>query len=748
MSIFRIQFIAYTVALTLSFYNVIGQNFDKLTVDIKKSGQNLQSGPGLRAPQFCNINLNGDEQLDLLVYDRVSDLFHTYIKQGSPGVISWKYAPEYEKYFPSICQFIRVRDYNGDGVEDIFTASKWTVGGISLYKGNRNAEGKLSFSLVTFDYGFRNALMIPSGSSYTTIYVSPIDTPDMVDVDRDGDMDILAFESGGSFVSWYKNLQVEEGFKRDSVKFKLGDICWGKFSEGGMDDSIFLSDDPFSCAQGIVSNADQGLRHSGSTLSVMDVDGDTDYDIALGDISSTTIKLLVNGGSPAIAHMTSQERGYPADNISPEMRIYLAPFFVDIDGDNKLDYIVTINESIAGDAVNHIWAYKNVSPNNLAKFELLTKRFLIDDYAYFNGSSAPTFIDIDADNLQDIIVGTNTVVDGIDLKNARLVYLHNIGTTSNPSYEILDDNYLNVSALYPQSGQRFRPKVGDLDSDGDIDLMVGISNGTVCYYENIAGPDQIVKWSNPKVFYSDIFVGQNASPAIYDLDQDGLMDIICGENNNQLNFIKNIGSQNIPQFNGNMTQLPNFNDLGFLFKYGNDPFTRNGDPNIVESKEGTFLLMPNQYGNIGLWSNIFSNDIYTHFFTRQDSVWNEKNLGKYVKIDLADLDDDGYYEMAVGNEAGGIEFYNTPIQIKTSNVVDETKNESINIFPNPAQDIISIYTLSEKSIKQAHLYDLTGRYIMELKTGVNYVGDLQSGTYVAKITLGQEIIIKNIVLVK
>lgn len=55
-----------------------------------------------------------------------------------------------------------------------------------------------------------------------------------------------------------------------------------------------------------------------------------------------------------------------------------------------------------------------------------------------------------------------------------------------------------------------------------------------------------MSFSLPLYPYMDIFVGQNAKPQIFDLDMDGLKDIIVGEKNNELDFFKNIGTKGFP----------------------------------------------------------------------------------------------------------------------------------------------------------------------------------------------------------
>ena len=53
----------------------------------------------------------------------------------------------------------------------------------------------------------------------------------MVDVDNDGDVDILTFSVLGTFIYYYKNHSMENHGVPDSLDYKLQDHCWGKFHE-------------------------------------------------------------------------------------------------------------------------------------------------------------------------------------------------------------------------------------------------------------------------------------------------------------------------------------------------------------------------------------------------------------------------------------------------------------------------------------------------------------------------------------
>ncbi|MBK9253890.1 MAG: T9SS type A sorting domain-containing protein [Saprospiraceae bacterium] len=743
-TIFKICLIIFLIKdinfITTSF----GQSFEVYDIPVYKNGTKL-SMPftgGLRAGQFSNFDFNNDGVLDLFVFDRNGDQVIPLLNIGLPGEIKYQYAPEYIPMFPKMRNWALIYDFNNDGVGDIFTSSFDFPGSIAVWKGKRTGD-RLSYSLVTFNYGLNKVLQFPITNGFTQIYVSSIDFPGIIDVDGDGDVDILTFEPDGSLLQFYRNLSVDENLPIDSLKFVRQDVCWGRFSENEFSQEITLSNDPFSCATGFTSGGNEGQRHSGSGVMPFDADGDGDIDLVLGDLANKHVTFLKNGGTNQNAWMTSQDIRFPSYDTPIEIEIFLATFYVDVDGDGKRDLIATPNEAFNAENNNHVWFYKNVGTDASPVFNLVTKSLFIDEMLYLYSASHPVFFDEDGDGLLDILIGTNGINRPDGNKLHRMVLLRNTGTPENPEYEVEDEDYLNFSA-YDQFTGRFAPALGDLDSDGDLDLMIGDVRGFLYYLENTAGPGNPVNFKQPVYRYSNIFIGQNAKPQIIDLDGDGLMDIVAGEKNNQFNFFKNIGTKGSPAFNSNSETFPNTDQLGNIYPGGNDFNTQSGAPFFIPTETDYKLLFGIETGNILLFENIVNN-LYGEFSLTNENV-GLIQAGRRVTLAMADINKNGYYEMAVGNERGGIVFYKTDFKVESGPVsnIEPGLQSSLTIQPNPTSGLI--YVNTNDPISDYKVISGTGYNIyVPLENNILNLGNLEAGLYFIQLNINGTLISRKVV---
>ncbi len=503
-----------------------------------------------------------------------------------------------------------------------------------------------------------------------------------------------------------------------------------------------LSDTPGECFSQFQEELPVELRHSGSTITGFDVDGDLDYELLIGDLTSNKIAFLKNGGTPEEAWMESVYYDFPEETSSVDMPVFLSAFVLDIDKDGRQDILVAPNGESNVSNINNVLYYKNRADVGF-DLDFVRPDFLKDEMLDFGIFSNPKFVDVNQDGLEDIIIGTRGEYIDNSKDEARLIYLENVGTKTNPIFELIDDDFADFNQ-YSQQSIDFAPGFGDLDGDGDIDMVVGDPNGYLYYSENIAGPGQPFDFVNPIYQYQDIRPGQLAKPTIFDLNQDGLGDLIVGERNGNsldgrlgsINYYENIGEVGSPEFNQDLSMAPNTPVLGGVLIKGAGDSDARSCPEFFEMGDSLYLFSGSRSGNLHMYSNILDN--IEGVFDTVSVALGGIDEGDITTIDVSDIDSDGYLEMVVGNERGGIAIYNTDVVSDKSLVSTQEVEliEPISIYPNPASNTVTIE--STTPILSIQFMDLEGRVIQKVSSnGYSHTLDLgkqSPGVYIVSVT--------------
>ena len=165
----------------------------------------------------------------------------------------------------------------------------------------------------------------------------------------------------------------------------------------------------------------------------------------------------------------------------------------------------------------------------------------------FMGKSnlVPELKDLDMDGLPELLVGVQPYGSP---GAGSLAYYDLKGLNSNPRFEANNSfSSVTVNVANPH------PVLVDLDTDGDLDLIFGGSDGTIQFYKH-DGSIQVPVWTQNTTLFSGIDVGTDSAPAFVDLNGDNKLDLVIGNGAGDLTFYNNTGSMGSPAF----TLVPGF----------------------------------------------------------------------------------------------------------------------------------------------------------------------------------------------
>ena len=719
----------------------IVQNESKITYAFPWAG-------GMNSCQFNEIDLNLDGINDLMVFDRNGDRIMTFLNGGTSGEVDYTYAPEFVQNFPELSDWVILADYNMDGKADIFTYSPgWA--GMKVYKNTSDQE--LSFTIEVEPY-----LKSFQGGGYVNILVTYADYPGISDIDNDGDLDILTFWGLGSFVEMHKNLSMEKYGIPDSLDFEETSSCWGYFAENDESNELYLDTCNFK-KNGTLDPRNTFLengkkdRHTGSTFLLLDLDNDNDKDLLLGDVDYPNLVELINGGDSEEAYMTSFDTLFPA--YDKPINLFSMPLgsYLDIDNDNIKDLIVSPFDPspITSRNAHSVQLYKNGGTNEMPDFISTQNDFLQEDMIDVGSGSCPILFDYNNDGLQDLFISNfgyymySYYASGAFLKSvywANIALYKNTGTQSEPEFSRITNNFADLHSLHLRG---LYPTFGDLDGDGDADMLVGHEDGSLLFFENTATTSDTMEFAPPIENYRDIDVGMFSAPQLIDLNSDNLPDLAIGKQDGQLSYYENEGTISNPQFTLITDFLGGVNVTDSTVSY-----TGHSTPQFFRNTENKLeLLVGSERGKIYYFKDIEGN--LEGSFTESDSLFLligddafEMDMGMRSAAAISDLNNDGWQDLITGNYSGGLNYFTGSALPGVHGLSQTNKNSfDISVFPNPATEKINIHLsgLSENNKFLVELSDIFGRH--ELSTTIEgktsfeiQLQDTPPGIYILKVT--------------
>lgn len=409
------------------------------------------------------VNFDGDGDMDAVV-GKYSGGLEYYENDGAGNLVAKTGADNpFDAFNVTESSAPTFADVDGDLDLDLFVGNKEGV--IAYFENDGGMFTEVSGAGNPFN-------AIGAGSIGDNV------APAFADIDGDGDLDAF-FGNADGFIEYFRN---------DAGTFtQIPDNPLGITNQGG---------DP---------------NHS-----FVDIDGDNDMDVFAGMGDGFIEYFRNDGGTFTLQDSASN----PLNTSVFSTEFFAAPAFADIDGDNDMDaFVGTYDEDIVY-LRNDGGVFVADSAGN--PFDGI-------DQGY---DESLVFVDWDNDNDLDAFIGN---------KDGQIKYYVNDQGTFTESAAI-DNPFDGVDfTVTDASDQITRPAFADLDGDTDMDAVIGTTDGKLRYFENDGAGALTEKTGADNPFDGWDF-GRNISPDFGDVDGDGDMDMLLAEAKGITYYFENTGS--------------------------------------------------------------------------------------------------------------------------------------------------------------------------------------------------------------
>ncbi|HLT07465.1 MAG TPA: T9SS type A sorting domain-containing protein [Cyclobacteriaceae bacterium] len=680
------------VLLIFLFFQSAAQKIFQHSTDLQvQMGERNLAMPfagGINTAQVQTIDLTDDGVEELVIWDKNAAQLLVFEKVGD----SFLHKPELSYYFPQdISNFLILADYDGDGRKDIFTGSPF---GIKVFR-NVSTAASISWEIAQ-DY-----LRLDNRSN---LQMNTLDVPAIVDLDGDGDLDIVTFNfASGDFLEFFKNTSVERKGMPDVDGFASAITRWGAFEFCGCGNFSFgqtCEGRPIHQASAVENLK---VEHAGGhSVLLHDFNGDGLLDMLMGQDECNTLYYLVNEGTNDQPVFTSFSGELPKHGPLPVFPIFHAAFMVE-------DQLIISSNSPEVSSPNRIDFARSLYRYN-GSGELLTTAFLQEDMLDL-GENARPFFKRNA-QLGELIVTANGILDSkVTGKAYRFV-------RTAEGFRLVDDDFLNLSSL----------SLTDLQY---LEILTS-SNQSFLLVSGV----EIINFSPVRKLYAST-----------NLQAQGLQELSLPEvqlrGNDQVEFYRRDGKDYLLlarqsgeliryeiSFNPNpKAALMDRNFLGFT----DNPAHRNLSVHVAGSGSKLDLYSVDQRGIVEYIPDFLNNKDHQEVLVRlSDQSTHSTRFGRSTWIASIPSVLSQHNDLLLGSVAGGL-VYLKDVSDDSNQPADEALQ--IKLYPNPSSGVVNILSSSAGSIS---LINILGQVVLEERSITKEIPlrlDLQhlsSGVYVVR----------------
>ncbi len=459
---------------------------------------------GVNIPRPQLVDVDGDGDLDLLLQEYTDRLMlFTNEGLGDDGLPRFALASRHYGGL-DVGEWSRFADVDGDGLTDVL--AEWKASYIRFFRASAvpsaGAPGRRGIQYTVAPDTLRDA-------TGTAIFADAQNIPYIGDINCDSVPDLLIGRITGIILQYHRSAAGPQPvFTLDTNRWQDLEIITG-----------------------------QGSRHGANTMALADYDNDGDLDLFWGDFFEAGLLLFKNNGTCREPRLSTHGIRFP--QLNPVVTSgYNAPAFGDLNGDGEKDLVMGV---IGGAYDPNRTTVENlyfVPRTAQGRYETRSRQLL--GMVDVGSESMPALTDLDGDGDLDLLLSNK--IDPQDRKTSRIYYYRNDGSDAAPSYR-------QLGALAITGAYHYAPAFGDLDGDGTEEMVLGSFGAKLSLWKRTGlDPRGIPQFNRVDSALVEITRGSNTTPALGDLDGDGDLDLLIGEASGTLNYYRNDGTIRAPQF--------------------------------------------------------------------------------------------------------------------------------------------------------------------------------------------------------
>ncbi len=566
-----------------------------------------------------------------------------------------------------------------------------------------------------------NGVVMSNGDTLRVDYLA---FPELADMDKDGDLDLLVgyYDTipDACQLNYYKN-DGNGNFTFDKIIiYKTGNINEGSFSAleffdidndndndllyGTSNDNHILIFDNYhgeyiyKDTLRMANDTVISLPQDKPSIEFADLDKDNDLDMFVGNDNGNILYFSNDGNNKFTAEGNLQADGSDISNTPSTLA------FADLDNDGNLDLYVG--------GLDYIFVYKNLGNGVFASEDTLK----IDSNIVSFYLPAPQFSDYDNDGDLDLFVGT--YYGNIDY------YLNDGNGNLSAGGTILTNTDTLFAGFYPQ------PEFSNTSNKCYPDLFVGNSSGTIAHftYSDLTAP-------TPDTTILPIISAECSVTLASPTASDNCDSIVIGTTTDTTTYSQQgnyVVTWKYEDNAGNTTYQQQFiviNDV-------TDPtISCIGDTTVMADTSNIFTITGTSFDAVNFTDNC-----------EVDTVYNTTNLSNSLNGETFDVGSH-YITWVVKDEAGNSNFCSMNLIVNEFVGIKELANIGVNVYPNPTAGILNIQKAQGFDIE---IIDINGKVVKSFANidNDNFTIDMtneRKGMYILKIHNDNKI--KNIKIV-